>query len=191
MFLTLPGLLVPLNVVINRSHSPSPLLAPSVETLKRGIFCILLTQCCNAAIFCNELQCHNSCWSGVTVTFLKPCEPYPCSLIISMLQCAGTQNMTRQLYCTQNCIHCRLLPWRKCSALTESCILLVFLPSYLFICIPYQPVTWLVGALVGTPGNCCLKYFVLLLRRLGNPRPVLSPSASRVGFSGSSLQKKI
>lgn len=77
MFLTLPGLLVPLNVVINRSHSLSSLLASSLETRKRGIFCILLTQCCNAAMFCNELQCHNSFWSEITVTFLKACEPEP------------------------------------------------------------------------------------------------------------------
>lgn len=32
--------------------------------------------------------------------------------------------------------------------------------------------------------NSCLKYSVLLVGRLGHPRPVLSPSASRVGFQG-------
>lgn len=79
MFFTLPGLLVPLNVVINRSRLLSALLAPSLETCKRGIFCILLTQCCNAAVFCNELQCHNTFWSGMTVTFLKACELNLCS----------------------------------------------------------------------------------------------------------------
>lgn len=59
--------------------SLSSLLASSLETRKRGIFCILLTQCCNAAMFCNELQCHNSFWSEITVTFLKACELNPCS----------------------------------------------------------------------------------------------------------------
>lgn len=86
MFLTLPGLLVPLNIVISRSRSLSSLLAASVEAHKRGIFCILLTQCCNAAMFCNELQCHNSFWSGKTVTFLKACELSPCS----QSECAST-----------------------------------------------------------------------------------------------------
>lgn len=83
----------------------------------------------------------------------------------------------------QSCIYCRLLPWRKGSALTESCILLLFLQSYLFTSIPYQPVMWLVGTSVKAPGNSCLKCSVLLLR-LGHPRPVLSLSAGGVGFQG-------
>lgn len=58
----------------------------------------------------------------------------------------------------------------------------VGLPSKLFIYL--HSLSACDVASEGTPGNSSLKYFVLLLRRLGHPRPVLSPSASRVGFQG-------
>lgn len=131
-------------------------------------------------MFCNELQCHNSFWSGITVTFLKACVLN----LFSQSECASTcwnpkYDQVAGLYSELHSLQVSSLEGGLC---TDWIMHSVGLPSKLFIYLHSLPACDMPGR--GFSRNSCLKYSVLFVRRLGHPRPVLSPSASRVGFQG-------